>query len=219
MGSGPRWLLMVAIILLGIGEWAWGIWSGMTRLHQVSVELAKQPAPDPLKEVGKHLFTRAETYAFLARAKQAEAIRDPLQRCLAYPDPPGSHWSHDAVDAYCRYRYQPVLPFADIERLIRSGHAAEVDRRLAEALQAQMTQPDAHGRLDRTFYEDFENGSFDIRPTLDAWKRDSPNSAFAYAASGYAYVQMAADARGGQYIADTPQSNIDAMDKLLAQAD
>lgn len=219
MGSGPRWLLIVTVILLGIGEWAWGIWSGLNQVTQMRTQLAQQPVPIHLDAARRHLFTRDEANTFIAAAKQAESIKDPLQRCLAYPDPPRSHWSHDAASAYCRYRYQPVISFAEVQRLIQSGHAAEVDNRLAQALQAQLTQPESHGLLDRTFYEDFNNGSFEIRPTLDAWKRDLPHSAYAYAASGYAYVQMAADARGGQYIADTPQSNIDAMDKLLSQAD
>ena len=221
MGSGPRWLLIVAIVLLGIGEWAWGIWTGMTRFthvqftHAVNVDI---PAPhlDPAK---RHLFTREEANTFLAAAKQAEAIKDPLQRCLAYPDPPRSHWSHAAVAAYCHYYYQPVLPFSEVQSLIQSGNAAELDRRLAAALLAQQTQPDSRGLLDRIYRQDFRNGSFDIRPALDTWKRDSPKSAFAWAASGVAYVAMAADARGGGYMRDTPQSSVDSMDRLLAQAD
>jgi tetratricopeptide (TPR) repeat protein len=47
----------------------------------------------------------------------------------------------------------------------------------------------------------------------------SPSSAFAYAASGWAYLAMAGKARGGAYIRDTPRSNIEAMDRLLTEAD
>lgn len=222
MDSGPRWPLIAAIILLGICEWIWIIRSGTSRVHRWQAQFqakSAQSAVTPWDPAKRHLFTRDEANAFLDAAKKAEAIRDPLQRCLAYPDPPRSHWSHDAVDAYCRYHYQPLISFAEVQQLIQGGRGAEVDRRMAQALQDQLTRSDAHGRLDRTFYEDFNNGSFDIRPTLDAWKRDSPDSAFAWAASGYAYVAMAYRARGGGYIADTPQSNIDAMDNLLAHAD
>ncbi|OOG38248.1 DUF4034 domain-containing protein [Rhodanobacter sp. C05] len=219
MGSGPRWLLIVAIILLAIGEWAWGIWSGMTQFHQMTAELAKQQAPRHLDASKLHLFTRAEVKTFLAAAKQAEAIKDPLQRCVAYPDPPRSHWSPATVEAYCQYYLQPVLSFADVQTLIQSGHAADLDRRLAQDLQAQLTRPESHGLLDRTYFSAFDDASFDVRSTLDAWKRASPSSAFAYAASGWAYVAMASKARGGAYIRDTPQSNIDAMDRLLSQAD
>ncbi|WP_158755432.1 hypothetical protein [Dyella sp. S184] len=219
MGSGPRWLLIVAIALLGVGEWAWGIWSGMTQMTQLHTQLVRQQAAFHLPAAKRHLFTRDEVKTFLAAAKQAEAIKDPLQRCLAYPDPPRSHWSPDAVAAYCHYRLQPVISFAEAQALIQSGKAAELDGRLAQALHDQQTQAGSPGVLNQIFYQDFGNGSFDIRPTLDAWKRDSPTSAFAYAASGFADVEMAANARGSAYMSDTPQSNVDAMNRLLSQAD
>jgi len=220
MGSGPRWLLIVVIVLLGLGEWGWGYYSAISRMRAgINTQPAQHPAPSRLPAAKARQFTRDETYAFLAAAKQAELIKDPLQRCLAYPDPPDSHWSHDAVVAYCHYRLLPLLTFAEAQSMIQQGHSAELDRRLAAALHAQQTQPDSRGLLDRIYQEAFQNGSFDIRPTLDAWKRDSPNSAFAFAASGMAYVAMAADARGAQYMKDTPQDSVDSMHKLLAQAD
>lgn len=228
MSSGPRWLLLSGIVALGLGEFAWGWHQGMVRfrvdMHSVAVrqraaEVRTRTDVRPLPATAPHLFTRDEANAFLDKAKLAEANAGPLQRCLAYPDPPGSHWSADTVSAYCHYRFQPVITFSDVQTLIQEGKAAEVDRRFAQLLQAQLTEPGARGALDRAFYQDFKNGSFDIRPTLDAWTRASPNSAFAWAASGYAYVQMAADARGDQFMADTPQSSVDAMGKLLAEAD
>lgn len=219
MSALQRGLLIAAIVLLGVGEMVWGFHTGMLRIEaQVKARRTQQHATAPLPAATAHLFTRNEANAFLAAAKRAEAIKLPLQRCLAYPDPPGSHWSPDAVRAYCQYRLQPLLPFAEAQALIQHGHAAELDQRLAAALKAQQTQPDAIGLLDRIYQQDFDNGSFDIRPTLDAWKRDSPNSAFAWAASGAAYVAAAADARGSDYLSNTPQDSIDAMDNLLAQA-
>jgi len=220
MGSGPRWLLIAAIVLLGIVEWGWGIRSAMTQLTaQMNAESARRYARPPLPVAKARLFSHDEVHAFLAKAKSAEAITDPLQRCLSYPDPPDSHWSRAAVEAYCHYHLQTVISFDEAEALIRSGHAADLDRRLAQDLQAQLTRPESHGLLDRTYFNDFDVDSFDARLTLDAWKRASPNSAFAFAASGAAYVSMAHKARGGEYIQNTPQSNIDDMDRLLAQAD
>ncbi|HEV2680176.1 MAG TPA: hypothetical protein VGV14_06735 [Rhodanobacter sp.] len=220
MGSGPRWLLIAAIVLLGLGEWVWGYRSVMSRVTaEINAQSARPVAPSPLLAAKAHLFTRDEANAFLAAAKRAEAIKDPLQRCIAYPDPPGSHWSHDAVVAYCHFGLQPLMSFAEAQTLIQHGQSAELDRRLAAALHAQQTQPDSPGLLDRTYQKSFQNGSFEIRPTLDAWKRDSPNSAFAWAASGVAYVAMASAARGTNYMRDTPQDSVDSMDNLLAQAD
>ena len=156
---------------------------------------------------------------FLMKAKEVEAIKDPLQRCLAYPDPPDSHWNADAVKAYCRYRNLPVMSFDEVRHLIESGHAAELDRRLADALHKQFTDPASQGLLDHIYQNVFDNGSFDIRPLLDAWKRQSPDSAFAYAASGMAYADMATAARGSDYIRNTPEDAILSMDRLASEAD
>lgn len=164
-------------------------------------------------------FTPTQLRTFIADAAKADAIADPLKRCMAYPDPPGSHWSPETVKAYCLYHLQSTLSFDQAQELIRTGHAAELDRRLGEALQAQLTRPESAGLLDRTYFDAFNKGSFDVRRTLDAWKRASPKSAFAFAASGFAYVAMAGDARGDAFIQDTPQSNIDAMERLLRLAD
>jgi len=106
-----------------------------------------------------------------------------------------------------------------MRKLIEQGKSAELDRRLARALQAQLTEPASQGLFDRIYLHAFSNGSFDIRPTLDAWKRASPDSAFALAASGMAYAAMAAKARGGEYIRNTPVENIRAMDRLVGEAD
>jgi len=164
-------------------------------------------------------FSPVEVDRFLAKAREAEKLTDPLQRCLAYPDPPRSHWKPEAVKAYCRYLNLPTLSFAQARELIEKGKAAELDRRLGEALQAQLSDSASQGLLDSIYLRAFDNGSFDIRPTLDAWKRASPDSAYAYAASGVAYTAMARKARGGDYIRNTPAENIQAMDRLVQQAD
>lgn len=218
MASRARWVLVGMLSALYVSALAgvvgFAVWAS-AKAKRAAVPQQQAVVPLPRGP----LFTREETYAFLDAAKRAEAMADPLQRCLAYPDPPHSHWDRDVVAAYCRYRNQPIISFAEVQRLVQNGQTAELDRRLAQALHEQETQPGAKGRLDRIFYADFDNGSFDIRPTLDAWKRQSPNSAFAYAASGFAYVKMAFAARGDKYISDTPQSNIQSMERLAADAD
>lgn len=165
------------------------------------------------------LFTRAQANTFLLAALHAEAIKDPLQRCLAYPDPPESHWDRDAVEAYCKYRHQPVLSLAQVRHYIRSGRATELDRLLAQALHRQLHDPDARAPLDRIFYADFRDSSPDLRKLLDEWKRASPGSAFAFAASGLAYAEAAFAARGSDELDNTPRENITAMDTLSALAD
>lgn len=219
MKSSGRWVqigVLSALYVVALGGIAW--WIGRTIVtvrHAAAAARREIVAPLPKG----HAFTRVQANAFLDAARRAEGMTDPLQRCLAYPDPPGSHWDREVVVAYCKYRNQPMISFAQVKQMVQAGRGRELDRMFDEALHAQMTEPDARGRLDHIFINDFGKASFDIRSTLDAWKRQSPDSAFAYAASGYEYEQMAFAARGEDYISKTPQSALDAMDRLAAQAD
>lgn len=202
-----RWLLAAGVVVL-IAAAAW-------HLTRPAAHAASVHRSDPTQT---DAFSPAEVGNFLTAAKRAETIADPLQRCLRYPDPPGSHWSRAVVDAYCHYRTQAVIPIAEVRSLIQTGHAAQLDHLLATALQLQRTQSASRGLLDRTYKEDFEDGSYAIRPLLDAWKRQSPDSAFAYAASGLAYVAMAQKARGNGFVDQTRQDQFDAMNRLLIPA-
>ena len=162
-------------------------------------------------------FSPAQLETFFKAARQAEAIDDPLRRCLAYPDPPASHWSPDAVRAYCRYQLQATISADDVRQLIESNQAGQLDKQLAQALHDQLTNPDSRGLLDRIYIDDFGGGSLETREMVDAWLRQSPDSAFALAASGLVDVSMAYQARGGKFAQDTPQDNFDAMGRLVSQ--
>lgn len=166
-----------------------------------------------------HLFTREQTYPFLDAARRAERIADPLQRCLAYPDPPGSHWDHQVVAAYCTYRFGPTIQPAEVRQLIEGGQGAELDRRFAAMLRRQQTQSDARGWFDHAFELDFNTESFDVHELVQAWLRQIPDSAFARAASGMVYAKMAFAARGSALVRNTPESNFESMDRLAIQAD
>lgn len=216
-----RILLVTGIVVLAGGELGWAIHSANRRAEQAlqaqTRSMQTRRASEPEMPAARH-FTRQQVNDFLDAAKRAESIGDPVARCIAYPDPPGSHWPHDAVAAYCRYNLQPLMGFAEVRALIEHGDVAALDRRLTEARHAGETVPALRGQLDRIYLKAFEDGSFDIRPTLDAWKRLAPNSAYAWAASGTAYVAMAAEARGSAFISETPESNVRAMENLLSEA-
>lgn len=162
------------------------------------------------------LFSRDEVFRFLAAVKQAEAIKDPLQRCLSYPDPPGSHWSPAATHAYCLYRTQSFMSYDDMKSLIQNGHAVELDRYMQDALKKQRTRPESVGLLDHIYFGNFSDSSQETRSLIDAWIKQSPKSAFAYVASGRSYLDMAWNARGERAVSDTPRENFVAMDKWLA---
>ncbi|APG03607.1 hypothetical protein BJI69_06585 [Luteibacter rhizovicinus DSM 16549] len=157
--------------------------------------------------------------SFMTQVIEASKIVDPLERCLKMPDPPGSHWHRDGVEAYCRYRYQPAMTSLEFRQRIAEGRGDEVDRVLAEDARAQADDPAAASRLDGAFYRmGLMESTPDMRRAVDAWKRQRPQSAFAAAASGFQYSSAAWQARGQDAYDDTPEENLTAMRKQAALA-
>lgn len=180
---------------------------------------AEQPAkPVVIYRAAPGAFSDTELRDFLEKAHRAEAISDPLKRCLAYPDPPDSAWSPDTVHAYCVYRTQETMAYPQVKALIESGQAAKLDAYLKSVLDKQFSAPEAAGALDHVYYGSFPYPSPEVRRLIDAWKRQSPDSAFALAASGMSYKAMAARARGTLVARDTPPENFERMHELLAFA-
>ncbi|MET0935798.1 MAG: DUF4034 domain-containing protein [Luteibacter sp.] len=134
---------------------------------------------------------------FMERVARASDIADPLERCLRMPDPPGTHWNRQGVEAYCRYHAMPSMTPARFQALIAKGQGAAVDKEFAGYLHAQMTDPANPGRLDRAMYAaGFHDADPKTRAAIDAWKKQRPDSPFALAASGIQYVAAAWAARG-----------------------
>lgn len=183
---------------------------GKTSDAQVAAPLVATVAKAPTT------YTQADVEQFLAAAKSAESIQDRLQQCLAYPDPPHSHWDRPAVMAYCRYRLQPMMSRSLVDSLLDGRKFAALEQGLAAALRAQQAGTDSPGLLDQIYERDFSDTSDGKRALLDGWK-SSTASAFAYAASGYAYTQQAVAARGGQYLVSRASKT--KMMQLLALAE
>ena len=187
------------------------------RTVQRSTESPPITATQSIQRNDAEPFTVSEMKTFMAAVAYADKIRDPMQRCLRYPDPPGSHWSRVGVEAYCHYRLQRIVNASDLVSLAQSGHAKDIDRNLND-LMVQAGDLRAQETFWRTIAEDCYDVTPDVRDAIEEWKRQTPDSAFAYAASGYCDVQMAWAARGVKSASDTPDARIDAMQALLDRA-
>ncbi|ULU27393.1 DUF4034 domain-containing protein [Dyella terrae] len=213
MASRVLWLLAAGGLLIG-GAAGLAVYFGHVDPAPAPATAFQPPKARPMKVA----FSPEEFRQFLDAARKAEAIADPLQRCLAYPDPPGTHWSANTAAAYCHYLLAQEITEDAVRQLIEHGQVSELQSRLASIESAALSDPQARDRLDGTFNIVFANGSSDMRSLMDAWKRQSPDNAFALAASGTAYVAMAQAQRGSEYADKTPQDAFDAMHRLLEQA-
>lgn len=169
--------------------------------------------------------TRVETKnsddysAFIAAVAKADGNADPLQRCLGYPDLPGSQWNEETTRAYCEFRNRKTIQLSDIEALLKQGKADEVDRIFQGYLDAQRRDPQQFGLLDVAFINaGFDDANDNARRIIDIWKQQSPSSAFALAASGVQYVEAAQRARGNGWSYDLNDQQVDSMHQQLALA-
>ena len=161
----------------------------------------------------------SEYAAFIAAVHQADGIADPLQRCLRYPNLPGSHWSDETTEVYCQLRNRRTLPLAELDVLLKQGNAAAVDSTFAGYLDKQRHDPGQPGILDMAFINaSFGDASPATRRVIDEWKRQSPQSAFAFAASGMQYEAAAQLARGNGWAGDLSDGQVMGMHQQLVLA-
>lgn len=169
------------------------------RTHFMASE--EPPAPRSTTHVASPFQT------FIAQAIETSKIVDPLERCLRMPNPPGSHWHREGVEAYCRYRNAPTLTGPRFRQLVAEGKAAEVDRLLSEFARAQAEDPAQPERLDGAL-DNMELTYFapETKRAVDAWRKQRPHSAFAITADALQAEAVAWKLRGNDFAIDTPAS-------------
>ncbi len=157
--------------------------------------------------------------AYLSAAQQAERIEDPVQRCLAYPDLPGNQWPVGAAKARC-----PLLAFKKPEAALaelastleEADGAQQLDRRYAALLDAHHNDAVQREAI-YVAYSAFD-ASDQARRIAERWLADAPDSPYAQTALGLILLTAAGEARGSEFYADTPESKLQTMQRLLAQA-
>lgn len=158
-----------------------------------------------------------ESYSnFIEAAKQAETIKDPLKRCLAYPDYPGSHWPAGLAVAYCHFVFDPAITLGDIRGYLDRNALAELDARFQADLDRHFLKDDfsevIHRDL-RAFDGSVASGQLSMR-----WLEKAPKSPYALAARGEYFRAMASKARNTRSAADTPAENMQRMSEFAGKA-
>jgi tetratricopeptide (TPR) repeat protein len=163
--------------------------------------------------------TQDDYAKFVKAMMEAESMADPLERCLRYPDLPGSHWNAETTRSYCELRNYKTMLLPEIDDLLKQGRAADVDRAFSTYLNTQLHDPGHPGVLDIAFSNaGFDKSSEQARRVIDAWKQQAPHSAFALAASGVQYVDAAQVARGDDPARNVGQGQMADMERLLGLA-
>ncbi|NKF24538.1 hypothetical protein G7Y82_19680 [Solimonas sp. C16B3] len=132
----------------------------------------------------------------IERIVAAEQQPDALARCIAHPPPLKSMWPDGLAKAYCEQIHDDSTPkLAAIEAALKAGQAGDLDARFAGMVAAIARDP---FQRDRTIFSYRSVESADGRGLTAAqeWLKRTPDSPYALAARGFAYLGLAEKARG-----------------------
>lgn len=172
--------------------------------------LQGDPIADPLAAAPAHVRE------FLVKARKADAIADPLQRCLAFPDFPGNQWPAGLAQSYCHLRAGEIITLAVVDDHIGRGAYAELDTLYRRDLERHFSKDN----FSEIIHRDFE--SFDASDKANAltqqWIDNAPESPFANAARGEYLRAVARKVRGGKWARNTPTENMERMSDHIGMA-
>jgi tetratricopeptide (TPR) repeat protein len=150
--------------------------------------------------------------------RAAEMIEDPLERCLAYPNPPEFQWDRKVVEALCRKAQWRMLTSKQIDDALDQRHPEILDQAFDSYFASNYSDADRHGFLTWAFWWMFQSSSKWAADTTQKWVKTDPQSAYALAARGIHYTQAAYDARGGKTERNTPKENFARMSEFAHNA-
>jgi len=164
------------------------------------------PIADPL----------AHVHEFLIKARHADAIADPLQRCLAFPDFPGNQWPAGLAQSYCHLLAGETITLAVVADHIGRGAYAALETLYRRDLERHFSKDN----FSEVIHRDFE--SFDASDRANAltqqWIDNAPESPFANAARGEYLRAVARKVRGDKWAQETPAENMERMSDHIGMA-
>lgn len=174
----------------------------------------------PAKDAAK-VFPDAPApwHDYLAKARAAERITDPLQRCLAFPDMPGNHWPAGHAAAHCAFHAMqnaPAITLDEIDGYLARGDTQGLRTRLDGYLARHYAEGVVREDIDVVFDQfDAEERSDTLSKT---WLQLAPDDPYANLARANHLRWKAGMVRGDEYVADTPNGNLENMRALVDRA-
>lgn len=180
----------------------------------------EMPPPPAKADAAAYQKYEAPWRAHLLKVREAMRIEDPLQRCLAWPDLPGTHWPQGHAAAHCRNHHDPAMARLDLgwlEARVAAGDLAGLNAALdAQLARHFLPEPQFHEAIHYIF--DTIRADERSNELTSRWLRLAPEDAYALLARASYYRRMAWKARGGGFAGDTPAAQMTRMSELVERA-
>jgi hypothetical protein len=114
--------------------------------------------------------------SYLIQARAADAIADPMQRCLAFPPIPGSQWPAKLLPAHCEWAFGfDDFSLDMVRKSLDAGDLGGLEKRYRELQERHFSETDfseqIHHALD-IFDASYESGALSKRWN---WRRTVPS--------------------------------------------
>lgn len=152
----------------------------------------------------------------LVKARAAERIADPLQRCLAWPDIPGNQWPEGHTQAHCRDHMIRTIAIEEIAAYLDEGDMAGLESRFDVFLMRHFSSD--FGEDIHYAFDGFRSTSENSDELSALWLDKAPDSAYANLARALFYSSSAGEARGTKWAAETPREGMRRMSAFVEQA-
>jgi tetratricopeptide (TPR) repeat protein len=162
----------------------------------------------------------SEYATYFAAVRKADAIADPLQRCLNYPDLPGNTWAPGIAKARCTMFLTPPRHTLDeIGEILAQPNGSRILGTDFDALlQAHYADPAQREQITVSLLV-FANTDRDKAERISRqWLAAAPQSPYARTALGLVLANRGWSARGTKLANETPAENLKKMNAYFLDA-
>ncbi|MES2317389.1 MAG: TonB family protein [Pseudomonadota bacterium] len=161
-------------------------------------------------------YAPAELRDFLVKAKAADTIADPLQRCMAFPDLPNNKWAAGLPAAYCHLLFDELITAKQVADHLDRGALGELEARYRRDLDRHFSKDNFSEVIHRDYLQ-FDADDDSAKLTA-RWIEKMPDSPFAHAARGWHLERLAWKVRGTKFINETPEADVERMSAIARSA-
>lgn len=157
--------------------------------------------------------------AHVAEIDQAEAIADPLKRCLRYPTPPEFNWPRALIEAMCADMHTPVDHLPEIKRMIDAKDWAGLEAHYTEILRRHYSGEDPEYLIHRSFPIHSWKSPQEADDYTLRWLAAAPDDAYANMTRGNLLDYRAWEIRGGDFSSKTDEKQMQSAMTLAKEAE
>jgi tetratricopeptide (TPR) repeat protein len=161
------------------------------------------------------LSERSESELAFKMIDRAEAVADPVQRCIEYPSPPQVQWPKPMIETFCRDMFVQVPQADTLKAMIDQQNWKGLKTHYDGYLERHFSEQDPEAVLYRVFSANSWRNEDEAERYSRRWLQAQPQDAYANTLRGMHLIRRAWQVRGNGFAREVSQQD---MRKTIALA-